>query len=137
MRGLPIEPWRQFCDMPFPTGPAEVGLELIVLPVRVTREVGDGYEVVAPLCRYGHALYLPVVVGPDCEKEADDEDQVASGSWSIGEIPTGARVERIELRLITVSLRPGAFDDLAPGELAPALAHPLVWVREPAFLALG
>lgn len=120
-------------NMPIPTGPAQVGLELVVLPACVTLEEDDLYDVVAPQCRYGHALYLPAVVGPDYEEEADDFYQVESGSSSICDVPPGMSVE---LRLVTLSLRPGAFDHLLPEELVPTLRHPFAWVREAALLAL-
>ena len=123
--------------MTLPTGPAAVGFEPVVLPVSVIRQAGSACLVVAPACRYGVALYRPAAVWTGGVLEADEEDVLESESWCMCPLPSRERVLRVELRLLWLFLWPGAFESLAPDELARALQHPLAHVREAAFMVLG
>ena len=123
--------------MTFPTGPDEVGFEPVVLPVSATRQKGPTCMVVAPACRYGIALYRPVVVWPGGELEGDEEDLLRSEDWCMCPLPIGEPVLRVELRMFWLDFRAGAFDNVTPDELSMALQNTLVHVREVAFLAIA
>jgi hypothetical protein len=68
---------------------------------------------------------------------ADEEDLVASGGWCMCPLPIREAVLRVELRMLLLNCRPGAFAALALDDLALALQHPLANVREAAFMAIG
>jgi hypothetical protein len=121
----------------FPTGPGTVGIEPVILPVSAEREANLTCLVWAPRCRYGVAYYRPVAVWPGGSLEADWEDFVRSADYSRFSIPADRPLVRIELRMLWVDLRHGAFDHIRPTELTVALAHPLRHVREAALLAVG
>ena len=126
-----------------PVGTDEVGFEPIVLPVSASLTVGATWQssvtcrVVAPTCRYGRALYRPVAVWPGGELSGEEEDLVGSSGWCMCPLPIGEQVLRVELRMVLLCFRFGAFDRMAPEELALALNHPLRSVREAALLSLG
>lgn len=69
--------------------------------------------------------------------EADEEDVVDSGNWCMCPLPIREPVLHVELRLIWLFLRPGAFDGITPKDLSLALQHPLMHVRQAAFLSIG
>lgn len=123
--------------MTFPTGPADVGFEPVVLPVSVTPHYGSACLVVAPTCRCGIALYRPVAVWAAGELAGDEEDLAESGKWCMCLLPTGQPVLRVELRMFCFYAGSATFIDLPSDELARVLHHPLASIREAAFMALG
>ena len=127
--------------MTIPTGPAIVGLELVVLPCRVEVGVLDpglpSLEIWAPRCRYGYATY-------DVACQLAGESMLTSCYLKIvGGTSRAVRARRRRkrwpvryvLRLLSLAVAPGALDYLGQAEMVEALAHPLRSVREAAILS--
>ena len=126
-----------------PTGPAIVGHDSYVLPVRVgvSRRLNETFiTLTAPKCRYGPVMYQASVCCADYQSQRIRHPYVFAsargGSRITLQVPASWPDWSVILYLRSFMLDPRAFDRLSDDELLDALSHELSDVREAAFLAL-
>lgn len=127
------------------TGPAEVGLETVVLPAHLMVTPPEmTVFVLAPTCRYGRASYGIYFCREGVLPGSTDRLNWRESVWTVQSgasvrvpIPLGWEDAEIRLWLQAMKVDPGAFTGVAPGVWADALAHALQEVREQALLDMA